>query len=135
MLNLGSILLDSISKMMSPFPMFDVLVILSVVDMVSGIIVACIKKKLNSSTSYVGVLKKTLMFMFVTVMYLLEKETHRPVGDATAFWFIYNESLSIAENMHAAGVPLPPQIVQWLKKAQEQVDDKISQKKKGDEDK
>lgn len=126
-------MIDVLRRLMQPFPMLEILVVLSILDMISGVIVAMIKRTLNSYTSFRGISRKTLMFMAVMVMYILENQTTFPipVGQATAFWYVMNEALSIMENLHAANVPLPPQITKWLKTAQKSVEDKIEQKKGG----
>ncbi len=120
-----------LDKIVKEIPAIELLIWLSVLDMISGLIVACIKRKLNSSASFVGVLRKALMFIFVMATLLLERETGYSIGKVTALWFSLSEVISITENLHAAKVPLPLQIVRWLKKAQEETAEKFKQKGKG----
>jgi toxin secretion/phage lysis holin len=120
-----------LDKIVKEIPAIELLVWLSVLDMISGVIVACIKRKLNSSASFTGVLRKALMFTLVMATLLLERETGYSVGKVTALWFSFSEIISITENLHAARVPLPLQIVRWLKKAQEEIAEKFEQKRNG----
>lgn len=130
MIEIHSRLLIMLDKLVREIPALELLIWLSILDMASGTVLACIKRKLNSHTSFKGVMKKTLMFIFVMAMILLEKETGYSVGKVTALWFAFSEVISITENLHAAKVPLPPQIIKWLRKAQESTADKLEQRGK-----
>ena len=91
------------------------LLIAIVLDYISGIIKAFMKKELSSRIGFKGILKKIGLLLLVMVSVLVDKVT----GDTGAirtlviYYFVANEGLSIIENLSIAGVPIP----QGLKKA------------------
>lgn len=91
------------------------LLIAIVLDYISGIIKAFMKKELSSRIGFNGIVKKIGLLLLVMVSVLVDKVT----GDTGAirtlviYYFVANEGLSIIENLSIAGVPIP----QGLKKA------------------
>lgn len=91
------------------------LLIAIVLDYISGIIKAFMKKELSSRIGFKGIVKKIGLLLLVMVSVLVDKVT----GDTGAirtlviYCFVANEGLSIIENLSIAGVPIP----QGLKKA------------------
>lgn len=96
-----------------------------VIDYTTGVTVAIMKKKLSSSIGAKGIVKKLLIFVSVSMSYLLdtyilnESVFIRPV---IIFFYISNEGISIIENLSGIGVPIPKK----LKNILEQLRDKDS---------
>lgn len=92
--------------------MLGVLLMFVVVDYVSGFVAAAIEGKLSSAVGLRGIAKKVGMFTLVAVSHLLDSvmgEAHL-LRDATMFFYLANELLSILENLGRIGVPIPPVI-------------------------
>jgi len=90
--------------------MMTALLVLVVIDFLSGFAAAWINGELRSMKGYIGIAKKVGIFMFVTVAHVIDGvlgENHY-LRDAVIFFYIANELLSIIENAGKMGVPLPP---------------------------
>jgi len=105
------------------------LVLLIVVDYISGMIASALSGELKSKTGFVGILKKVVIIFLVGVAVQLDLvlETNSAVRDATIFIFLGNELLSILENAGRIGVPLPEPLVNAVEVLRGK-----SEKKKGD---
>ena len=99
-----------------------VLLVMMVVDYLSGILVAVMGRSnkteyggLSSKVGFVGLAKKGLMLMVVLVATMLDEAMGMAVcRDAACWFYIANEGLSILENMSLAGVPFPEKIKELL---------------------
>ena len=111
----------------------ETLVILMVLDYVSGMLAACINPglALNSQKGFKGIARKLFIFILVTVAYFIDSRlgTHE-ICTMTTFFYIANEGLSIIENAAKAGVPIPNALKDTLeqlsheKKAREKTEGK-----------
>lgn len=99
------------------------LVILIVVDYVTGVIGAIYEKKLSSSIGYKGIIKKVLMVLVVGVAVTLQRILPEgiPLREITILFFIANEGLSILENA-AKVIPLPKKLKSVLLQLKEKAD-------------
>ena len=112
------------------------LMILMLVDYVSGLIVAGVFKKsrksdsgaLDSHTGFKGIVKKCMMLLLVLVGYQLDYVIGSDfVRFGVIVALIANETLSITENAGLMGVPIPKmlkQAIQILKKKGDEVNGK-----------
>jgi len=86
----------------------QVLVILVVIDYITGLIAAWYECCLNSNTGLWGISKKIFLFVPIVIAYwldiLLEQEILRNMA---IFFYISNEGLSILENLARLGVKIP----------------------------
>lgn len=100
------------------------LVVFVVLDVVTGIIKACIAKDLSSSACWRGLLKKLLIFILVGVAVLLDRlmNMNGAVRAAVSMFYIANEGISILENMGQMGVPLPAFLKNMLQKMHSEAD-------------
>ena len=100
---------------------FDValncLLICIVLDYVSGIIKAYVKKELSSSIGLKGILKKVGVLVIVALATLIDRVTGETgaIRTLVIYYFVANEGLSIIENIGAAGVPIPAKLKKALK--------------------
>jgi toxin secretion/phage lysis holin len=94
------------------------LVLLTVLDYLTGVARAAVHKTLSSDTGLRGVYKKALMFVLVGVAHTLDAYVlagaSSPIRNAVLFFFISNEGLSILENATSAGLPIPPKLKDLL---------------------
>lgn len=113
-----------------------VLVIMMVIDYITGIAAAWVKRELSSRTGIVGIVKKIgylcAIAVAVVVDYIIAQAviTAKPeleglniFGLLVTIWLVLNECISILENLSEIGVPLPAflkAIVRRLKKTTEE---------------
>lgn len=128
-----------------------ILVACNVIDYVTGITAACVKKETVSSyKSIVGIAKKVFMYLLIVIgvfvdlmlQYMFDNlniPISLPfiVGCIVACWLVLNEMLSILENLNDIGVPMPPflmplveRIRGTVEKKGEDIKDNITQKNK-----
>ena len=92
------------------------LLILMVLDYITGICKSIINKKVNSVIGLKGIIKKVGYLILVALSFLLDGM----VGDTGAirnlvvYFFVANEGISILENWGAMGLPLPSKILEVL---------------------
>jgi toxin secretion/phage lysis holin len=99
-----------------------ILVACNVIDYVTGITAACVRKEqVSSYKGILGIAKKVFMYLLVLVGVFVDfmlqymfKNLNIPislpfvVGCIVACWLVLNEMLSILENLNEIGVPMPP---------------------------
>ena len=90
-----------------------VLLALVVIDYLTGVIKACIKKVLSSEIGFRGLARKAMILTVVALGHLVDvyliKEGNT-IRCACIFFYIANETLSVIENMGEIGVPLPEKL-------------------------
>ncbi|WII39708.1 phage holin family protein [Paenibacillus thiaminolyticus] len=89
--------------------LLNVLLILVAFDYVTGVMAAGAEGKLKSSIGLLGVARKVFIFVVVAVAHQVDTvlgDQHM-LRDATIFFYLANELLSIIENGGRLGVPLP----------------------------
>lgn len=97
--------------------LLTILVVFMVIDIATGIIKALIKRELNSKIGYKGFLKKaTIMLVIIFANWLdMLTTSNVPVFKTLAIYFyIGMEGLSILENLHDIGVPIPKAISKYI---------------------
>ncbi|MDO6662044.1 phage holin family protein [Bacillus thuringiensis] len=89
--------------------LLEILVILSVVDYITGILVAGYHGSLKSEIGFRGISKKVMLFLIVGVTARLDVAigSNSTIREAAIFFFIGNELLSILENAGRMGIKLP----------------------------
>jgi len=94
------------------------LLVLMVLDYVSGVISAGYNKKLSASVGFWGISKKVMILIIVFLAVTLDIIFHTPgaIRTLVIIWYSANEGLSIIENASNIGLPVPP----WLKDKLEQ---------------
>ena len=97
--------------------LFTALLILTVLDYVSGVIKSIIKKNVSSEIGYKGILKKIGMFVVVALANIVDKVVFNNslfLRHGILILFISNEGVSIIENLACIGVPIPKSIINVL---------------------
>lgn len=90
--------------------LLSILLAFIVIDYVSGFVAAGIEGKLSSSNGMRGIAKKVAVFFVVAVAHMMDVALGYDghiLRDATIFFFLANEALSILENAGRIGVPVP----------------------------
>jgi len=98
------------------------LVVLMVIDYVTGVLGAIKNKNVSSEIMFWGGLRKGLILVVVVIAVLLDGMVgnSEPIFRTLALYFyVAREGISITENLGILGVPLPPAISQMFIKLQE----------------
>lgn len=86
-------------------------------DYLTGVVAAICEKKLSSAMGYKGILKKILIFIVVFMANIIDTQLIQngsAVRTAIIFYYVYNEGISILENVARTGLPISPKIVSVL---------------------
>lgn len=113
------------------------LLIMMIVDFLTGMSNAYIKGELSSKVGFHGILKKVGYIGVVIVATVMDWVVYsglRSVGISiemsyylgliVVIWLIINEAISILENLGEVGVPLPGFLIKGIKKLQKSIEDK-----------
>ncbi|MEB9507269.1 phage holin family protein [Bacillus anthracis] len=86
-----------------------VLVIMAAIDYITGVFAAGYNGELKSKVGFKGIAKKVVLFLLVGVAAQLDSAfgSNSAIREATIFFFIGNELLSLLENAGRMGIPLP----------------------------
>jgi toxin secretion/phage lysis holin len=92
--------------------LLDVLLTFVVIDYVSGVIAAGAEGKLKSKVGLIGIARKVFIFAMVAIAHLVDSALgdQHVLRDATIFFYLANELLSIIENAGRVGLPVPTPI-------------------------
>ncbi|PGH85832.1 holin [Bacillus thuringiensis] len=87
----------------------QIVVTLAVIDYITGMIAAKILGQLKSKVGFKGIAKKVVLFLLIGVAAQLDIMfgSNSAIREATIFFFVGNELLSILENAGRMGIPLP----------------------------
>ena len=98
-----------------------ILVGASVADFVTGILKAFYDKKLNSTVSYKGIIKKFGIYIVVALACMIDQYIGANfLREAVIAFYIINEALSVMENWGKMGLPLPERLKSALAQLQEE---------------
>ena len=123
----------------------------NVVDYITGLAAAkyradqCDNRPIKSDKAIWGLVKKLMMYLLIIIMWgvdVMIRYTLRgmfpefPYPDVlaifTAAWLIFNEIISILENMDDAGTPIPPFLMPLMKKIKETITIEVEDAKESD---
>lgn len=96
--------------------LLQTIILLIVIDYLSGILKAIYKRKLSSSLGYKGIVKKIMMLLVIALAYAIQQifSVNIPIREITISLFIGNESLSILENAAVCDLPIPKSLKEVL---------------------
>lgn len=103
----------------------EILLIVMILDYITGVASAFHTKTVSSSEGYLGILKKASIFAIVILAAQLDRLTgnaHSLFRNCTAFFFVANDALSILENVGELDIPLPVFLRSTLVKLRDQGD-------------
>lgn len=95
---------------------FESLLILMVIDYITGISAACINPnmKLDSGKCGTGALKKVVILLVIATTYRIDLIGQTMAKDVVMLFFIGREGLSILENAANCGLPIPQKLKDTL---------------------
>lgn len=92
------------------------LIIMMVIDYITGVLSAIYNKKLNSKVGLKGIIKKFCYLIIVAVSVIVDHivgETGT-IRTLVIYFFVANDGISIIENMAKINIPLPKKLVDTL---------------------
>ena len=93
------------------------LIVLIIMDYISGVIAAIVEKKLSSEAGAKGIAKKVFMLLIVAVANIVDinviGEGH-VLKSVTVIFYTANECISLFENAGRLGVPVPDKLLEIL---------------------
>lgn len=126
---------------------FLVLIIVMIIDYVTGMAQAYVSHTLNSRIGVVGIIKKisyiTAVAVGIVADYLISSaltqvgidiKINYCIGMIVTIWFIINELISVLENLAEIGIPLPNFLVSIVKRLKIVVENKTDEDKKKDDE-
>jgi toxin secretion/phage lysis holin len=86
------------------------------IDYATGMMAAFVEGNLKSEIGFKRIPKKVMIFAMVAVAHLVDRAigTNDIFRDATIFFYLANELLSIIENAGRIGLPVPEQMKQAI---------------------
>ncbi|WP_083955798.1 holin family protein, partial [Brevibacillus parabrevis] len=89
--------------------LLSVLLAFVIFDFVTGMIAAGMEGKLKSKVGMIGIARKVFIFCMVAIAHLIDMSLgdQNFIRDATIFFYLANELLSIIENAGRIGLPVP----------------------------
>ncbi|MFA5658298.1 MAG: phage holin family protein [Oscillospiraceae bacterium] len=97
--------------------MLQALLVLVVIDYITGVLCAVSKHELSSSVGFLGISRKVLIFALVGVANIVDIQIiskGSALRTATIFFYMANEAISIIENAGILGLPLPKKLIAVL---------------------
>ncbi len=90
--------------------MFKALIVIMILDYVTGIIKAVIKKNISSKIGFDGILKKVMVLAVVVLANMLELilNDNIAIREIVIMFYIANEGISVLENVAAVSNKMPP---------------------------
>ena len=98
------------------------LLVVIVIDYITGVASAFYNKKLSSKVGFRGIIKKFCYLCIVALSVVIDNliGQHGVIRTLVIYFFVANDGLSIIENMSEMGVKLPPKLKDSLEKIKEQ---------------
>jgi toxin secretion/phage lysis holin len=99
----------------------NVLIVLVVLDYITGLLGAVKLKKVNSEIMYWGGIRKIIIFAVVALAVLFDRMLNTPdpvLRTLAIYFYVAREGISVTENLGILGVPLPPGIAKVLEQLQ-----------------
>ena len=115
------------------------LLVLMVMDYVTGVMCAVIDRELSSSVGFRGIFKKVLILMLVGVANVVDIHivgTGSALRSAVICFYLSNEGLSLLENAAHIGLPIPDKMKDVLAQLHGRTDeiDKATEEKDGEQE-
>lgn len=115
--DIGSVILTTTVYLLGGFDIaLQSLIIVIVIDYLTGIASAVYNKKLNSKTGLKGIIKKFCYLLVVALSVVIDNLTGQSglIRTLVIYFFVANDGLSIIENMAEMGVKLPQKLIDAL---------------------
>ena len=92
------------------------LLIVIVIDYVTGILSAIYNKQINSKVGFKGILKKFSYLLIIALSVIIDNILGQSgtVRTLVIYFFVANDGISILENVAEMNIPLPPKLLETL---------------------
>lgn len=89
--------------------LLNVLLTFVIIDFLSGIVASGIEGNLKSKVGSIGIARKIYIFIMIAIAHLVDTSLgdQHFLRDASIFFYLANELLSIIENAGRIGLPVP----------------------------
>lgn len=124
-MKITDIFLSLISQFFGKLDMpFKTLLMVIVLDVITGLIKAFKNKNLDSIIGIKGILKKIGYLIIVSLSVIIDKimGATGTIRNVVIYFFVANEGLSILENWQILGLPLPNKLYRLLEQFKEKED-------------
>ena len=109
--------------------LIQALLILMVLDYISGIIAGYKEKTLNSKRGFKGLCKKVMILIIICCSSLISQILKNfTLRDIVIIFYCSTEILSILENAGKIGVPIPPKLKKALEQCRDEKNIKTTEK-------
>ena len=100
------------------------LVLVMLIDYITGVMSAIYNKKLNSSVGFKGFLKKACYILIVILAVVLDRLLNNDgvMRTLVIYFFVANDGISILENIGQMDIPLPNKLKSVLEQLKEKGD-------------
>lgn len=100
------------------------LLIIIVIDYVTGILSAIYNKNLNSKIGYKGIIKKFSYLFIITLSVIIDNVLGQTgtIRTLVIYFFVANDGLSILENVAEMNIPLPKKLIDVLEQLRKKGD-------------
>lgn len=115
--DIGSVILTTTVYLLGGFDIaLQSLIIVIVIDYLTGIASAVYNKKLSSKTGFKGIIKKFCYLLVVALSVVIDNLLGQSglIRSLVIYFFVANDGLSIIENMAEMGVKLPQKLIDSL---------------------
>ena len=112
-----SVILTTFVYLMGGFDIaLQSLIIVIVIDYLTGIASAIYNKELSSKTGFKGIIKKFCYLLVVALSVVVDNLTGQSgiIRSLVIYFFVANDGLSIIENMAEMGIRLPKKLIDSL---------------------
>ncbi len=106
-----------LNKFHESYPLVGILVLLMLIDVLSGVGAAIVTRTISSSVGTNGMVRKVLVLMLIGMCMAIEPYANGlPLSKLAAMAFVFVECTSTIENCARAGLPIPAVITDTLAK-------------------
>ena len=99
------------------------LIVFVVMDYLTGVLAAGVRKELSSEVGFKGIAKKVCIFVLVGIANIVDSQVIHDgaaIRTAVIFFYLANEGISILENSTVIGLPVPQKLREMLQQLAEE---------------
>lgn len=99
------------------------LIVFVVMDYLTGVLAAGVRKELSSEVGFKGIAKKVCIFVLVGIANIVDSQVIHDgaaIRTAVIFFYLANEGISILENSTVIGLPVPQKLREMLQQLTEE---------------
>ena len=99
------------------------LIVFVVMDYLTGVLAAGVRKDLSSEVGFKGIAKKVCIFVLVGIANIVDTQVIHDgaaIRTAVIFFYLANEGISILENSTVIGLPAPQKLREMLQQLTEE---------------